>query len=181
MLRRPTATLAAVASAILLLDQGSKSVVRATMSPGAAPVPLLGDLLRLTYVRNTGAAFGMFPGQPVMFAAVSIVVLAGIAIYWWRVRPRRALLVFALGLLAGGSSGNLIDRVTQGRVTDFIAVPLIPVFNVADMAILTGVGLLMWWLLFGPASHEAAIGATDGSLAADGSPAGLAPEADEET
>lgn len=158
MLRRPAAVLAAVAIAILVLDQVSKYVVRATMSLSAPPIHLVGNLLKLTYVRNTGAAFGMLPGHPVMFAAVSVVVLAGIAVYWWRVRPRRTLLVIALGLLTGGSGGNLIDRATVGRVTDFIEVPLIPVFNVADMAILGGVGLLMWWLLFGPASHEAATG-----------------------
>jgi signal peptidase II len=161
VLRRPAAVLAAVAAGILLTDQASKALVRATMSPPGTSIPVVGSLLRLTYVRNTGAAFGMFPGHPVVFVIVSLVVLSGVAVYWWRVRPARALLVIALGLVSGGATGNLIDRVTAGRVTDFLEVPYIPVFNVADSAIVVGVGLLMGWLLFGPVSHEAATGILD--------------------
>lgn len=178
MLRRPGAVVLAVAAAVLLVDQASKFVVRLTMEPVGTSISLVGDLLKLTYVRNTGAAFGMFPGNPVMFAAVSVVVLAGIVVYWLRVHPSRALLVVALGVLAGGACGNLIDRVTQGRVTDFIQVPFIPVFNIADMSILTGVCILMWWLLFGPASHEAATGAVKrGEAVVGASDAGEAPTA----
>jgi hypothetical protein len=58
-----------------------------------------------------------------------------------------------------GAVGNLIDRVLTGLVTDFIQIPFdFPVFNVADMAIITGVAMLVWWVLFGPAEHSAAVG-----------------------
>lgn len=158
MLRRPAAVAAAVCAAVLAVDQATKAVVRSTMAPVGTSIPLLGDLLRLTYVRNTGAAFGMLPGHPTVFIAVSILVLAGIVVYWLRVRPVRALVVVPVALVAAGATGNLIDRLASGRVTDFIEVAYIPVFNVADSAIFVGVVFLMWWLLFGPAGHDAAAG-----------------------
>jgi signal peptidase II len=166
VLRRPAVALAAMAAAVLVLDQVTKAAVRAYISPPGTSIELVGRLLRLTYVRNTGAAFGLLPGHRVMFIAVSMLVLGGIAVYWWRVRPARALVVLALGLLSGGALGNLVDRVSVGRVTDFIEVPYIPVFNVADSAIVVGVSVLMWWLLFGPVSHEAAAG-KDGAAACE--------------
>jgi signal peptidase II len=94
-----------------------------------------------------------------MFVTIALLVIAGIAAYWYRVRPRRAVLVVALGLFAGGALGNLVDRVSSGLVTDFIQVPFgFPVFNLADSCISVGVAMLMWWLLFGPADHTAASG-----------------------
>jgi signal peptidase II len=68
--------------------------------------------------------------------------------------------VIALGSVTAGAVGNLIDRATTGLVTDFIQVPFdFPVFNIADMAIVTGVAMLVWWVLFGPAEHSGAVGA----------------------
>jgi signal peptidase II len=101
----------------------------------------------------------MLPGNSVVFMSVSVLVLVGIAVYWVRVRPRHPLLVFALGLVSAGAAGNLIDRAVSGRVTDFIQIPFdFPVFNLADSAIFVGVGMLVWWVLFGPAEHGAASG-----------------------
>jgi signal peptidase II len=68
----------------------------------------------------------------------------------------------ALGLVTAGAIGNLIDRAMVGWVTDFIQIPLnFPVFNVADSSVVVGVGMLVWWLLFGPASAGAADGASE--------------------
>jgi signal peptidase II len=160
VLKRPAAVLAAVLAAVVFLDQVSKALVRELMSPPGTTIPLLGPVLRLTYVRNAGAAFGMLPGNKLMFVTIALLVMAGIAAYWYRVRPRRAVLVVALGLFAGGALGNLADRVSSGLVTDFIQVPFgFPVFNLADSCISVGVTMLMWWLLFGPADHTAASGA----------------------
>jgi signal peptidase II len=159
VLRRPAAVFAGVTSAALLLDQVSKQLVRAFLSPPGTSVPVVGGLLRFTHVRNTGAAFGMLPGHSVVFMTVSVLVLLSIAVYWVRVRPRHPLLVFALGLVSAGATGNLIDRAVSGRVTDFIQVPFdFPVFNLADSAIFVGVAMLVWWVLFGPAEHGAASG-----------------------
>ncbi len=163
MLRRPATVFAAVFAGVIAADQLTKYLVRTLMAPPGTSWPLVGRLLRLTYVRNTGAAFGMLPGHQSVFVTVSILMLAGVAVYWFRVRPRRALLVFALALLSAGALGNLIERIASGRVTDFIQVPFdFPVFNVADSAIVVGVGLLLWWILFGPAEHWAASGGSPG-------------------
>jgi signal peptidase II len=159
VLRRPLATFAGVFAAVVLLDQASKQLVRTYMAPPGTSLPLLGHWLRLTYVRNAGAAFGMLPGRGVVFMGVSVLVLTGVGVYLVRVRPARALLVLALGLVASGATGNLIDRAVSGLVTDFVQVPFdFPVFNLADSAIFVGVSMLVWWVLFGPAEHGAATG-----------------------
>lgn len=175
MLRRPATVSVAMAAAVLVLDQATKAAVRAFISPPGTSIELVGSLLRFTHVRNAGAAFGLMPGHPVVFITVSVLVLAGISVYWWRVRPARALVVLALGLVTGGALGNLVDRLTAGRVTDFIEVPYFPVFNVADSAIVVGVGMLMWWLLFGPVSHEAAAGTVAGTAVREEQPAAHPP------
>jgi signal peptidase II len=159
VLALPAAGFAMVFAAVLVLDQGTKQLVRTFMDPPGTTVHVLGSLLRFTHVRNPGASFGMLPGYAPVFMGVTVLVLVGVAVYWYRVRPRRAWLVVALALVTGGAVGNLIDRVLTGLVTDFIQIPFdFPVFNVADMAIITGVAMLVWWVLFGPAEHSAAVG-----------------------
>jgi signal peptidase II len=155
ILRRPGAVAAAIVLAVVILDQATKALVRARMPLGSS-IELMAPLLKLTHVRNSGAAFGMMPGRPTLFIIVSLAVLAGVGLYWWRYRPTRLPVVIALSLVAGGALGNLIDRLTSGRVTDFIEVPYIPVFNVADPCILAGVSILVWWLLFGPVDEPVA-------------------------
>jgi signal peptidase II len=151
--RRHSATItAALAVAVLLVDQVTKLLVRTFLAPGGTSVPLLGDVVRLGFVRNEGAAFGMLPGSRLLFIPVHVVVLVCIAGYVLRRKPDRPWLVIALALVAGGALGNLVDRALIGWVTDFIQVPFgFPVFNVADSAIVVGVAMLVWWLLFGPA------------------------------
>lgn len=140
-----------VAIGILILDQVSKALVRASLVPGES-VKLIPGLLNLTFVNNVGAAFGLFPGRQPVFMATSLLVLFVIAAYWRRVHPREWPVVLALGLVCAGAVGNLVDRAMLGRVTDFFEFGFVqfPVFNVADMAILTGVGILALWILFGP-------------------------------
>jgi signal peptidase II len=150
--RQGPAVTAAITATIVAVDQASKYAVRARMSPPGTSVPLIDDMLSLTYTRNTGAAFGMLPGGRVAFIIVSVVAVVVIAGYLIRRRPERAWLIVALGLVAGGAIGNLIDRAAFGWVTDFIQVPFdFPIFNVADSSVVVGVGMLVWWLLFGPA------------------------------
>lgn len=150
-LRHPGRVFAGVALAALVLDQASKIAVRAGIAPGAS-VPLIDGFFELTYVRNVGAAFGLFPGRQPVFIGVSVLVLFAVAAYWRRARPTEWPVVISLALIFGGSVGNLIDRAGAGKVTDFFYLSFIdfPVFNVADMAIVSGVGVLMAWLLFGP-------------------------------
>ncbi len=147
MQRRYGALLAGTAAAALVIDQVSKAVVRANMQLGDS-VPLIKGIINLTYVRNVGAAFGLFPGRLPIFIAISLGVLAGIAWVWWRLKPQNTWIAIALGLVAGGATGNLIDRVIAGRVTDFFDLGWFPVFNVADMALDVGVAILLVWILF---------------------------------
>jgi signal peptidase II len=144
----PLAILLATAAFALVLDQGTKALVRALV-PLNTSVWLVRGALSLNHVRNAGAAFSLLPGRRAFFVVVAFVVLAAVAWVWWRYRPRQVWLNMALGLVVGGSIGNLIDRSTTGLVTDFIDVQVFPVWNVADMCIVGGVAVLVLWLLFG--------------------------------
>ena len=152
MRRRPAVAVALIAVAVVALDQLAKDLVRASMAPPGTSIALVGDLLRLTYTRNSGAAFGILPGGSPLFMGVSVLVVAAVLVYAWRWRPARLWVIVALGLVCGGAAGNLVDRAVIGWVTDFIQVPFdFPVFNLADASITVGVAMLVWWLLFGPA------------------------------
>lgn len=126
---------------ILLLDQLSKYLVetRIPIYGYWAPIPALSGLLRFTHTANNGAVFGLFQGTGMFFAALAFVV-AGAIIYFNMTLPGgQWLLRLALGLQLGGALGNLVDRLRQGHVTDFIDVGPWYIFNVADMAIVGGV------------------------------------------
>lgn len=135
----------------MALDQLTKALVRSSLAPGES-VPLIEGLLHLTHVRNMGAAFGLLPGARPLFIATSAFVLFVVAAYWRRSHPRQWPVVIALALVCSGAFGNLIDRSVAGRVTDFLDFAFIdfPVWNVADAAIVAGVGVLTGWLLFVP-------------------------------
>ena len=134
-----------IASCVVAGDQAVKYLVR-TRLPLGEPVPFIGDFMWLTRVENTGGAFSILAGQRWLFMlAPSLVVIAILAIWALvRLEPVQAV---ALGLLGGGAAGNLFDRVAYGRVTDFLDVRWWPVFNVADIAVVSGVCLLGAWIL----------------------------------
>ena len=157
-LAHPGRVFAITSVALLVIDQVTKAVVRATMHVGDSIGGVVPRVLNLTFVRNSGAAFGLFPGQRPFFVLTSLLVLFAIAAYWRRVRPRQLVVVVALALIAGGSIGNLADRVVAGRVTDFFEFAFVqfPVFNFADAGLFCGVGLLMLWILFGPETSNSA-------------------------
>ncbi len=132
----------AVAVAVIVLDRLTKLIILQSMTP-AESIPLIGGLLHITYVRNAGAAFGLFPGRQPLFFVTAGTVIGFIILYWLRVRPTDPWLVIGLGLELGGAVGNLFDRVAWGTVLDFIDVRFWPVFNVADSAIVIGLGMLL--------------------------------------
>jgi signal peptidase II len=150
---RPALAVALIALAVVTLDQIAKGLVRATLTLPGTSVAVVDDLVRLTYTRNSGAAFGILPGSGPLFIGVSVIVIVSVLVYAWRWRPVRIWVIVALGLVGGGAAGNLVDRALIGWVTDFIQVPFdFPVFNFADASVCVGVGMLVWWLLFGPPS-----------------------------
>jgi len=128
----------AVAAGVVALDQVTKAWAVSSLA-GQPPIEVIGTLLRFTYVENTGAAFGLGTGYTWIFTLIAIVVV--IVILRTASRLGSYMWAIALGGLLGGALGNLIDRLTrdtsigQGYVVDFIQIPLWPVFNVADMAI----------------------------------------------
>jgi signal peptidase II len=154
----------------LVVDQITKAVVRATMHDGDSFGGFIPYVINLTLVRNSGAAFGLFPGQRPVFLLTSALVLFVIAAYWRRARPHQWPVVIALAMVAGGSVGNLIDRALVGHVTDFFEFAFVqfPVFNVADIGIVGGVGVLMAWVLLGPETPAAPAEVGDAEPCADG-------------
>ena len=154
-----------LAATVVAFDQWTKRLAEVHLLESGArsmPVPLVGDYLRLTYVENRGAAFGLFQDQTVFFVVVGVVVIGVIAVSY-RYLPRSGLLLhLALGLQLGGAIGNLIDRIRQGYVVDFVdfgyQTNWWPVFNVADASIVIGVGLLAlsMWRQQPPAEPKAA-------------------------
>jgi signal peptidase II len=135
-----------VAAIIILLDQGSKSVVESTLALYTyyAPIPALENIFRISHVTNTGVAFGLFPDGNLLFTLVALIVSVVIIIYNFRLAPGHRLLRLALGLQLGGAIGNLIDRLQQGYVTDFMDFGPWPVWNIADLAVVSGTVLLVW-------------------------------------
>ncbi|MBN1268855.1 MAG: signal peptidase II [Kiritimatiellae bacterium] len=141
-----------IAILVTVLDQVTKYSVRMEFALGESVVVIPG-FFDLTYLRNTGAAWGMLGGQNALLTVLSVVMLAAMVLF------RRAFLSdtlehrIALGLMVGGIIGNLLDRMRLGWVTDFLDFHIAghhwPAFNVADAAICVGVGLYVissWWM-----------------------------------
>jgi len=139
---------ACVAAIVLVVDQLSKALVLTFLAPGAphAEVVIVPGLLRLYYVENTGAAFGLFQGKNPLLAFLAFGVVVALVV-WFRELVRFWLGSLALGLQLGGAVGNLIDRFRHGFVVDFIDFSFWPTFNVADSAITIGVLMLLYVLL----------------------------------
>lgn len=116
------------------------------MWPGES-IPVVPGIFHITYVRNAGAAFGLFQHQTGLFVAVTAVVIALIVLYGRQAARGQPLLALALGLQLGGAVGNLVDRLRGGTVVDFLDFRVWPVFNLADSAIVIGGALFAWFLL----------------------------------
>jgi signal peptidase II len=143
-----------LAALVIVVDQVTKRMAEEKLEQNgvrSVPVPFAGDLLRFTYVENRGAAFGLLQDQTLFFVFVGLIVIAVIAASYRYLPRSNFLLHLALGLQLGGAIGNLIDRVRQGYVVDFVDLGYRanwwPVFNVADSAIVVGVALLALNLL----------------------------------
>jgi signal peptidase II len=151
--RRNDALMVATGVLLVVLDQLTKHWIRAYFTTGApkAPIPIVGDVLELQYVQNTGVAFSLLEGQTVLFVFIAV-ALGVIGWLYWRARATGSLaLKLTFGLILGGAAGNLIDRVQHTYVVDFIhfQIPGIfnfAVFNVADSGITIGVLLLAYLL-----------------------------------
>ena len=126
---------------MFIADRVTKDLVTATV-PYGTEFAAIDHLVWITNIHNSGAAFGLAPAFALVFLLASFGVACGLVVYVFTHRdPVPADIV--LGLVLGGTVGNLFDRVMFGTVTDFVAVHFWPVFNVADSAVSTGVVLLL--------------------------------------
>ena len=138
-------TLLQLAALALALDQLTKFVVRQTLEWHHS-WPAYG-FFRFTHVQNTGSAFGLFQGNNLPLLIVSLVGVAVLA-YIYRTQERPGILMRAsIALMLGGALGNLVDRIWQGHVTDFIDIGPWPVFNLADSSIVVGLVIMAWVLV----------------------------------
>ena len=143
----------AIPIGVLALDQITKAWIRSSMSLNET-IPVIGNVVRLTYIHNEGAAFGLSIGA---YSSQIFLVLAAIAsvlvLYLLLTSPRgERMQRIALALILGGALGNIIDRVRWSMVVDFIQVGIAghfwPIFNVADSAVTIGAAMLAWTYLF---------------------------------
>lgn len=161
-----------VASIVIIVDQVSKVWAVAALE-GEPSRNLLGDFLRLTFVRNAGAAFSIAGSYTIVFSLIAIVVAAFI------VRTSRTLTstswAIVLGGILGGAVGNLTDRLARapgplrGHVVDFLQLPNWPIFNVADMALVGSAGIAVVLSLKGVEMSDDALKHSVGARALDDS------------
>jgi signal peptidase II len=144
-----------ISGAIVALDQLTKYWVRSELAFGESisPIAFLENFVRIVHWNNTGAAFGILPSASLIITIVAIGVIIAIIYYFPRVPRDKVVMRIALSLQLGGAFGNLIDRIIQGTVTDFISVSRFPVFNVADASITVGTILLIGAMLLDPVSE----------------------------
>jgi len=143
------APLFGVAAAVLALDQLSKAAVMRYLEPLVPwnPIASLGRYVSLTYVTNTGSAFGLFPGLGSIYVFVALAIVAALLIFYRRFAVSHWLMQVCLGMQLGGALGNVADRLRFGHVVDFLDFKFWPVFNVADSCIVVGVLILAILLL----------------------------------
>ena len=143
---------------VLVADQWTKLWIVENFRYGEILVVVPG-LFDLTHVRNPGGAFSFMADAPLVgrmafFVGTSLVAIALLLVFFYRLEPQARLSAFALGGILAGAVGNLIDRLAYGEVIDFLNVHLWggytwPTFNIADSAIVVGVGILMVEVFFG--------------------------------
>ena len=128
-------------------DQITKRIISENMALGET-IPVIENVFHITYVRNTGAAFGILQGQTVFLVTVTTILLSAVLIFYHkRTKGCHFTLPFALALIFGGGAGNFIDRLMVGSVVDFLDFRVFPVFNAADIFVTTGCGLLIVYVL----------------------------------
>jgi len=142
----------------LVLDRLTKRWVVANLpfEQSVAPIPALDGWLNFTFIHNTGAAFGMFPQLGYFYATVATVVVVCLVIYYDRLPVQHFWVRVAVGLIAGGALGNLVDRFITGYVVDFVHIPYFAIINAADAAVSVGVAILGGYMMFSEEERRSA-------------------------
>ncbi len=150
---------------LIAFDQWTKHLA-VTRLKGNAAYPLWDGVFEFAYSENRGAAFGLLQGQQFLFLAVSVVVFAAVLYLLWQLPAEKHYLplILCLIVIAAGAAGNLIDRVKQGYVVDFLYFKLIdfPIFNVADCYVTCATAALVLLLFSGYYKEEELLGVLPG-------------------
>ena len=132
-----------IAAFVVAVDQFTKYLVTSNMSEGMG-IPIIDGIFHLTFILNPGAAFGILENNRWFFVVTALSVLIFLFYYRRAIMAESKLVLLGIALFAGGALGNLIDRIRTGLVIDFFDFRIWPIFNVADIAICLGVGLILW-------------------------------------
>ena len=152
-------TIAAIGAVIAVIDQITKNWAVDSL-PLLEPQPFIGEILQLTLLYNSGAAWGMGAEITPVVTCLQLVIVAGVIVFAVKA-VRSPWYTAALGLIMGGALGNIHDRLLRepgpfrGAVVDFLELPNWPVFNIADMAVVGGAIMIVALGLFGVASDPA--------------------------
>ena len=129
---------------IILIDQITKFLIKTSFQLKQS-IPLIKNIFHLTYIRNFGAGFGILQQQKWILVFISIIVIGVIFYYLDKIKDKEKFLQIIVGLVLGGTIGNLIDRLAYGFVVDFLDFRIWPVFNFADSFVTIGViGLIIY-------------------------------------
>lgn len=143
-----------IIAVIIIIDRITKILVSTNMSVGDS-IPLLENIFHLTYVQNRGAAFSMWEQQwAILILMPAAVMIAGIVLLFIKRNTWNRFYLLSIAFICGGGLGNLIDRVVQGYVVDLFDFRVFPVFNIADIFICAGCGLLLLYLIVFERKHD---------------------------
>lgn len=132
---------------IIIADQLIKFFIENNLFYGES-IAIIENIFHITYVKNTGAAFGVLKGRTNIFIFITIVMLVGLLVYRYLHFKENIYINIAFGFIIGGALGNLIDRIRLNYVIDFLDFRIWPVFNLADSAVVIGAGILIIYILF---------------------------------
>ena len=150
MASRRIALIGLVAIIVFVLDRLTKTWVAQSI-PLYEARPVIGEYVRIVHTQNTGAAFGLLPERTTLLSILSVVAVIAILYYYRQIASNSPLVAATLGMQLGGAFGNLVDRIAQGYVVDFVDVGIPGVwrfwaFNVADSSIVVGIFLVTFLL-----------------------------------
>ena len=137
-----------IAAAVIVFDRVVKKLVVSNMVPWET-IPVIEDIFHFTYVQNRGAAFSMWQGQWIILIGFPLAAIAvGLILIYLKRNKWDKLMLISVAMICGGGLGNLIDRIMLGYVVDLFDFRVFPVFNIADIFICVGCGLMILDVLF---------------------------------
>ncbi len=137
-----------IIAVVVALDQLTKYLIQTNLVLNSS-IPLIDGIFHITYIHNSGAAFSILQNKTGFLIAMQLIVIAVVLVYLVkRQKKDHWCLLLSLSLIAAGGVGNLIDRAMNGYVVDFLDIRVWPIFNMADISVCVGCGLLILYMFF---------------------------------